>query len=313
VSACLFQDVAAELGEDLGNLAEQVIAVGAREGSQVQAVPAAPTVVSGGGPFGQWRHLGGETRSRKNGKESRPWPLRLRTRCGVDRYQPPVSRSSMSPMLQTSVPGTGGASIQPSGAAICSPPLSSWARRVTSPRSRQAAWICPATAAGNQAAGLYETSPLVTLFSLREVTFSAWTLAAFSISVMRPTRLGFLAYYQVNGRMAAAVTPLTDVGWDWIDQLTKEASNDDSLYRVDRPLQLHHSPSLAGANGNTALYHHDHGRRGRARLPHAVRARSRGDACRQGSSLAVGPGGVVVVDQAPPINDRAFAGPTTRS
>ena len=47
--------------------------------------------------------------SRKNGNDSRGRPLRLRTRCGVDRYQPPVSRSSMSPMLQTNVPGTGGA------------------------------------------------------------------------------------------------------------------------------------------------------------------------------------------------------------
>jgi hypothetical protein len=49
------------------------------------------------------------------------------------------------------------------------------------------------------------------------------------------SRPGCLAYYQVNGRMAAAVTRVMDVGWGWIDQLTKEASNDDSRYRADRP------------------------------------------------------------------------------
>jgi ABC-type transport system involved in multi-copper enzyme maturation permease subunit len=32
--------------------------------------------------------------------------------------------------------------------------------------------------------GLYQTSPLVTLFSLREVTFPAWTLAAFTIGAL---------------------------------------------------------------------------------------------------------------------------------
>jgi hypothetical protein len=32
--------------------------------------------------------------------------------------------------------------------------------------------------------GLYETSPLVTLFGLREVTFPAWTLAAFAIGAL---------------------------------------------------------------------------------------------------------------------------------
>jgi hypothetical protein len=71
--------------------------------------------------------------SKKNGNDSLVRPLLLRTRCGVDRYQPPVSRSSMSPMLQTNVPGMGGASIQPSGVAICRPPLSSWASSVSSP------------------------------------------------------------------------------------------------------------------------------------------------------------------------------------
>ena len=41
----------------------------------------------------------------------------------------------------------------------------------------------PEFGTGNQAPG-YETSPLVTLFSLREVTFPAWTLAAFTIGAL---------------------------------------------------------------------------------------------------------------------------------
>ena len=61
----LVEDVVAELGEDLGDLAQQVVAVGAGEGAQVLAVPAGPAVVARGGP--------------------------------------PVSRSSMSPMLPTRV------------------------------------------------------------------------------------------------------------------------------------------------------------------------------------------------------------------
>ena len=42
----------------------------------------------------------------------------------------------------------------------------------------------PYLAAGNQARGLYGNSRLVGLFSLREVTFPAWTLAAFTISAL---------------------------------------------------------------------------------------------------------------------------------
>jgi hypothetical protein len=42
----------------------------------------------------------------------------------------------------------------------------------------------PEFGAGNQAVGLYQTSPLVTLFGLRAVTFPAWTLAAFSIGAL---------------------------------------------------------------------------------------------------------------------------------
>jgi hypothetical protein len=42
----------------------------------------------------------------------------------------------------------------------------------------------PYLAAGNQARGLYGNSPLVTVFGLREVTFPAWTLAAFAISAL---------------------------------------------------------------------------------------------------------------------------------
>jgi hypothetical protein len=37
---------------------------------------------------------------------------------------------------------------------------------------------------GHQGTGLYETSPLVTLIGLREVTFPAWTLAAFTIAAL---------------------------------------------------------------------------------------------------------------------------------
>ena len=37
---------------------------------------------------------------------------------------------------------------------------------------------------GNYALGLYETSPLATLFGLREVTFPAWTLAAFALGAL---------------------------------------------------------------------------------------------------------------------------------
>jgi hypothetical protein len=42
----------------------------------------------------------------------------------------------------------------------------------------------PYSAAGNQALGLYGNSPLVGQFSLREVTFPAWTLAAFATGVL---------------------------------------------------------------------------------------------------------------------------------
>jgi hypothetical protein len=42
----------------------------------------------------------------------------------------------------------------------------------------------PEFATGNQAPGLYQNSPFVTLFSLREVTFPAWTLAAFTIGAL---------------------------------------------------------------------------------------------------------------------------------
>jgi hypothetical protein len=42
----------------------------------------------------------------------------------------------------------------------------------------------PEFSLGHQSLGLYETSPLVTLFSLREVTFPAWTLAAFTIGAL---------------------------------------------------------------------------------------------------------------------------------
>jgi hypothetical protein len=42
----------------------------------------------------------------------------------------------------------------------------------------------PYLAADNQALGIYGNSPLVTVFSLREVTFPAWTLAVFAIGAL---------------------------------------------------------------------------------------------------------------------------------
>jgi hypothetical protein len=42
----------------------------------------------------------------------------------------------------------------------------------------------PYSGAGNQVPGLYENSPFGDLFSLREVTFPAWTLAAFAIGAL---------------------------------------------------------------------------------------------------------------------------------
>ena len=42
----------------------------------------------------------------------------------------------------------------------------------------------PYLASGNQSLGLYGDSPLVTAFSLREVTFPAWTLAVFAVGAL---------------------------------------------------------------------------------------------------------------------------------
>ena len=42
----------------------------------------------------------------------------------------------------------------------------------------------PEFAAGNQALGLHQNSPIATLFSLRELTFPAWTLAAFTTGAL---------------------------------------------------------------------------------------------------------------------------------
>src|SRR5215469_10708784 len=129
----LAQRVPAELRKHFGDLAEQVVAVAAGERSQVLAVPPAGAVAGGGSAVGQRRHLGCEPRIEEERERQPPMAAVLRTRCGVDLYHPPVSRSSMSPILQTSVPGIGGASIQPSGAATCNPPLSSCASSVSSP------------------------------------------------------------------------------------------------------------------------------------------------------------------------------------
>jgi hypothetical protein len=61
MSLLLFQDVSAELRKDLGYLAQEVVAVGAGEGSQVLAIPPPSAVISGRGPVGQRRYLGGES------------------------------------------------------------------------------------------------------------------------------------------------------------------------------------------------------------------------------------------------------------
>jgi hypothetical protein len=45
-------------------------------------------------------------------------------------------------------------------------------------------WYFQPEFAGGVGGGQYQTSPLVTLFGLREVTFPAWTLAAFAIGVV---------------------------------------------------------------------------------------------------------------------------------
>ena len=100
-------------GKTFDYLAEKVVAVGAGEGAQVLAVPAAAAVVSAAARPGSGGTSSANPGRGRTGSDSRVRPLRLRTRCGVERYQPPVRRSSMSPMLQTNVPGTGGASIQP--------------------------------------------------------------------------------------------------------------------------------------------------------------------------------------------------------
>jgi ABC-type transport system involved in multi-copper enzyme maturation permease subunit len=42
----------------------------------------------------------------------------------------------------------------------------------------------PYSATGHQVPGLYQNSPFATLFSLREVTFPAWTLAAFATGAL---------------------------------------------------------------------------------------------------------------------------------
>src|SRR5882724_3007411 len=52
-----------------------------------------------------------------------------------------------------------------------------WATSRTTPSS-------PFSALGNQNLGLYGNSPLVGQFSLREVTFPAWTLTAFAIAAL---------------------------------------------------------------------------------------------------------------------------------
>ena len=71
--------------------------------------------------------------SKKNGNDRRSRRAALRTRCGVERYSPPVMRSSMSPRLQTNEPGIGGASIQPRSRLHLQPPASSCSRIVSTP------------------------------------------------------------------------------------------------------------------------------------------------------------------------------------
>jgi hypothetical protein len=113
------------------HLAEQVVAVRAGEGTQVLAVPAAPAVVSGGGPAGQRRNLVAEPRIQEEREDSRVRPLRFRTRCGVDRYQLPVSRSAGQPVEHVAdvadgrarqrrcvYPAVGGGDLQPAAVVL---------------------------------------------------------------------------------------------------------------------------------------------------------------------------------------------------
>jgi hypothetical protein len=71
--------------------------------------------------------------SKKNGNESRSHGAGLRTRWGVERYRPPVIRSSMSPMLQTNEPGIGGAGTQRERDLTSRPPASSCNKIVSRP------------------------------------------------------------------------------------------------------------------------------------------------------------------------------------
>src|SRR5512135_3675278 len=74
-----------------------------------------------------------QRRSKKNGNERRSRGAGLRTRCGVERNSPPVMRSSMSPMLQTNEPGTGGAETHRDRDFTSRPPASSCNRIVSRP------------------------------------------------------------------------------------------------------------------------------------------------------------------------------------
>ena len=116
----LLEGLVAEGGEDLGDLAEQVVAVGAGEVVDARAVPplrSAPSERRRRRAGRSARTSASQPGSKKNGQAMRSRPRGLRTRCGVDRYTPPVMRSSMSPRLQTSAPGCGGISTQPSARA----------------------------------------------------------------------------------------------------------------------------------------------------------------------------------------------------
>src|SRR5262249_28847525 len=61
-TAALLQDVAAELGEYLGDLAQEGVAVGGRERPQILPVPAPVPGVPGPRPVGQRRYFGTEAR-----------------------------------------------------------------------------------------------------------------------------------------------------------------------------------------------------------------------------------------------------------
>ena len=125
-----------QVGEDLGDLGGEVVAVRAGPERDAGAVPASVGVVGGRRPVERQRHDLGVPRRVEEVRERQPAAAAdgCARGAGVLRYRPSVSRSSMSPMLHTSTSGSAGTSShRRSGVRTCSPPSSSWASSVSSP------------------------------------------------------------------------------------------------------------------------------------------------------------------------------------